>query len=219
MPSAGSCDSWLVSVPGGSQISSVDPLDLSIVIPYFPAAGRGGSVPSVILGGLTVNFVWAIEKCCAGSRIKGMKNVYSLKWGIIMALLIFRNSGSILGPNVVCTMLLIPKCRWHYQHFILHSWLSQFLLFLPQVLCCEFNRLVLKRVFIQDGQVDVLSSLSAFEIWTTKVVQFQPSNFSLFSGFLAWGLISPPSGMGISRDYKLSSQIQSLEVDFPKSVP
>lgn len=77
MPSASSCDSWLLSVPGGSQINSLDPLDLSIAIPHFSMAGRDGPVPSVILGGLTVNFVWAVEKSWAGSRIKGMQNVYS----------------------------------------------------------------------------------------------------------------------------------------------
>lgn len=186
MPSAGSCESWLVSVPGGSQISSVDPLDPSIAIPHFSATGRGGPVPSVVLGGLTLDFVWAVEKSCDSSRIKGMQNAYGLKWGIITALFIFRISGSVLGLNVVCTVLLIPKCRWRYQHLILRSCLSQFFLFLLQVLCCEFYRWVLKKIFIQDGWTGVLPSLSAFGIWTTNVVQFQLFNLPVFWGFLAW---------------------------------
>lgn len=70
MPSPSSCDSWLVSVPGGGKISNVDPLHLSTAIPHFSVAGRNSPIPSVILGGLTVSFAWAVEKSCAGSRIK-----------------------------------------------------------------------------------------------------------------------------------------------------
>lgn len=182
MPSASSCDSWLVSVPGGSQISSVDPLDLSIAIPCFPAAVRGGPAPSVILGELDVSFVWAVEKPCAGYRIKDIQNVCTLKWELIMA---FRNLGNVLSLNAVCTMLLVPKCRWHYQHFIYHSWLAQFLLFPPKALYCQLNRLVFEPCFIHSGWMDALPLWSAFEIWTTKVVQFWPSSFTEFWGFLA----------------------------------
>lgn len=53
MPSVGSCESWRVSVPGGSRISSMDPLGLSFAIPCFPVADRSGLVPSVILEGLS----------------------------------------------------------------------------------------------------------------------------------------------------------------------
>lgn len=124
MPSVGSCESWRVSVPGGSRISSVDPLGLSFAILHFPVADRSGPVPSVILQGLTISLAWAVQKSCAGSRIKCMQNVYSLKLGITMVLHAFRNSGGLLGLNVACTMLLVPKCICHYQHFILYSWLS-----------------------------------------------------------------------------------------------
>lgn len=55
----------------------MDPLDLSIAIPHFSVAGRAGLVPSVILGELTVSFVWAVEKSCAGFGIKGMQNACS----------------------------------------------------------------------------------------------------------------------------------------------
>lgn len=49
MPSVGSWESWRVSVPRGSRISSMDPLGLSFAIPCFPVADRSGPVPSVIL--------------------------------------------------------------------------------------------------------------------------------------------------------------------------
>jgi len=135
-----------------------------------------------------------------------------------MALLIFGNSGSVLGLNVVCIMLLVPKCRGHDQHFILHSWLSHFPLFWPQVLCCEFNRLVLKPIvhlFRMDGCSAITVCITGLNHKGVSVSTFQlPCVFRIF------GLvISTPSAVGIFRDYIFSSLIQSLEVELPKSVP
>lgn len=79
-----------------------------------------------------------------------------------------------------------------------------------------------KTNFLPSGWMDVLPSLSAFEMWTTKVVQFWLSSFPVFSGFLAWLFLCflPVSLiLGISIDYKFINQTQSLEVELPKSVP
>lgn len=103
MPSPSSCDSWLESVPGGSKISSMDPLHLSTAIPHFSVAGRSSPIPSVVLGELTANFVWAIEKPVTCFRIKDMQNVGSCKCRIIMVLFTCRNSECVLGWSA-CSM-------------------------------------------------------------------------------------------------------------------